>query len=158
MAPSALCHLTGRSGGRAGRHTVVDDHHGAAVERNASTPAPVQLAAPLQLHALTGLDVGDFPVVDADHPDDVGVDHAHIVLTDRSHAQFGLERNAQLSHEDHVEWSPEFACHFGRHRYTASGQTDDDGVGAAEVTQAGGESLAGVDPVAEHVPSSRRVL
>ena len=128
------------------------------MKRDASTPPPVQLAAPLQLHALTGLDVGDFPVVDGDHPDDVGIDHAHTVLTDRTHAQFGLERNAQLPYEDHVEWSLEFACDFGRHRYAAPGQPDDDGVGAAEVTQAIGESLARVDPVAEHVPSSRPLL
>ena len=45
------------------------------------------------------------------------------VLTDRSHGEFGLPRNAELADHDHVQWSTDRRGDFGGHRNPTARQT-----------------------------------
>jgi hypothetical protein len=70
-------------------------------------------------------------------------------LADRTHGELGLERHAELAHDDHVERGVERPRDLGRHRHTAARQTQHDGRLVAEVVQPGGEAPAGVDSISE---------
>ena len=67
----------------------------------------VAMRPTLEFGAFASLDGGEVGVAHTGPLHDVVVDHPNIGLSDRSHADLGLVGNAELAHENDVEWCPE---------------------------------------------------
>ena len=60
------------------------------------------------------------------------VEHPHTVLADGAEGQFGLERHAELAHDEDVERRLQCLGDLEGHRQAAARQAEDDDVPAAK--------------------------
>ena len=71
--------------------------------------------------------------------DDRGVEDPHPVLPDRAHAQLGLERHPELTHDDDIQRRAKRPRHLKRDRDAAPRQAQDNDRLAPQVPQPGGQ-------------------
>ena len=141
--------MTGSPRRRAGGDAIVDDHRDSADEIDSGSVSSEACGPALEFFALLLLDPAEVGCRGTDHTDDLVVDHPHAVLADRPHRQFGLARNADLAHDDHVEWRVQCAGDLVGDRDTSSRQCEHHRSGAAEVLELRGERFACVAAVSK---------
>ena len=86
--------------------------------------------------------------------DDLAVNHDYAVFAERTHRELLVPGQPELSHHDHVEGESERIRHLARHRNTATGQPQHDGIAPAQVQQALRQLATRVDPVHERYSHS----
>jgi hypothetical protein len=80
----------------------------------------------------------------------ISVEDADAAARHRSHSQLFVTRHAELTHEEHVQWSAKRPCDLVANRYTATGQSQDQQVRSAhERSELGGELTPGVGSILE---------
>jgi hypothetical protein len=82
--------------------------------------------------------------------DDLGVDDPHPVLSDRAHAQLGLERHPELAHDDHVQRRAQRLRHLERDRDPAPRQAKDNDGLAPQVPEPGGKPPSRIITIGEN--------
>jgi hypothetical protein len=77
------------------------------------TPKP--LGAALELSSFPAFDGVECLGRDSCPADRLRYDDAHVTLTDGAHGQLGQRRDAELAHDDHIQWSVEGSRHLRRY-------------------------------------------
>jgi hypothetical protein len=114
---------------------VVHHDRGAARQRH-RRPVAAQPAQPaVQPVPFPHLHAGDFLPGQPGQADHAVVDHPGAVLADGAEAVLRLERDAELTHHDHVERGPQLPGHLERDGHAAARQGEHDGIGAPQVPQ-----------------------
>ena len=141
---------------RAGRHPVVDENRGLAVQASCGARRSGTNGTPFELR---GVRVARRSRLVRRHPrgtDDFVVQDAYAALADRTHRELGLERHTELADEDHVEGRCELCGNLVRDGNPAARQTEDDDPFTAKVPESSGQATSGVHAVDErHVRSFR---
>ena len=112
-----------------------------------SVPQPNRTSFEFAVFAF--LDGGELVRLHACGGDDLFVQDAHASLADRAHGQLGLERDTELSDEDHVQGRSEVGCDHVRHGDTAVWQTENDDRIVPEMPQPTSQAMSGVHAVDE---------
>jgi hypothetical protein len=146
--------LTQRADGgfhsRPGCEAIIDDNDDTVGELQRWTVAAIEALAPLELETLARSYLINDGTGDAQLANDRFAHHAHVPDGDGAHRELRLARNTELTHEEHVERSPELARHFQSHRDATTRQPQDDDVLAISVGgEPRGELLAGVGAIME---------
>lgn len=132
------------------RDAVVDEDDGPSPELGRRPAAAIGGFPPCKLGALTvahGLERG---FVAGEPVEEVIVVYGDAAERYGADGELGIERRAELAHDEHVERRAEHCCHFGGDRHAATRQPEDDDVALETLaTQALGQLPAGLDAVAE---------
>jgi hypothetical protein len=112
-------YLTRGSGGRPGGDPVIDYNDRLSFDRHRDPATPEALGSPLQLDPLALLYRSQLFRRDAGHPDNLGVEDPHTILSDGTHPQLRLERHPKLADNDDVKRRVQRRCDFQRDRYPA---------------------------------------
>ena len=134
---------------RTGRHPVIDENRGLAVETRRERAVPEAKGTQFELAAFALLDGRELVRRHPRGTDDFVVQDAHAALADGTHRELGLERNTELAHEDHVEGRSELCGNLVRDGNPAARQTEDDDQVAPKVPKSGCQATSGVHAVDE---------
>jgi hypothetical protein len=149
--------LAGGARGGSGCDAVIDDDRDLADKRLAGTICPVALGACRYLGLLSLPDGGQLLIRDAGGVDDLGIDDPDPVLAHRAHAQFRLERRAELSDDDDIQWCAKCPGNLGCDTNAAARQAQDNSRLAAQVLKPRGELPACVVTISESHDTSLKL-
>ena len=76
----------------------------ARANRDRAMPAAEAFGPAAQFNSLLAFDSVHGIAIEMRFVHDTVVEHAHVVFADSSEGQFGLERDAELAHHQHIEW------------------------------------------------------
>ncbi len=149
---SPLCarHLARSARSRAGRDAIVDDQRGASRQRNTVARTAKPCGAARELLAFACLDLADLGSGNAGHGDNLLVEDADIAFADRAHRELGLERHAELAHDDDVEGSLQLLGDLKRDRDAPARQSEYDEILVGKGSEPLGESVTGIGAIGEH--------
>ena len=106
-----------------------------AADRRQRASAAVQRVAPIELHALADGHLLHQALRDAELVNQIVAEHFHAALGDRAHRELGMSGHAELAHEEDVERRVQPFRHLAGDGHAASGQTQDDDIGAIRVAR-----------------------
>ena len=93
---------------------------------------------------------------DPGRADDGLVHDPGTLLADRAHGQLGLAGDADLADDHDVQRGVQGLCHAHRDGDAAAGQTQDDGIGQAQLAQPLTQQPSGLVPVGEDLTARAR--
>ena len=113
-------HLTGRDGGGPGGEAVVDDHGGAALERDGGRGRAYGAHPVGEFGSGSGLYTGGFFFGDPGCPHDLNRGNFHLSFAEGAETEFGLGGHPEFADKNYVEGRLQAACHFGRDGHTTA--------------------------------------
>ena len=143
-------HLARDARGGPGGQPVVHDHGDPAVEVLALAATAQACRPRVQYGAFPLLDRRELTRRDLRPGQQVLVEHPGAALSDGTHGELGLEREAELADHDDVQGCVERVGHLVGDRHPSARQTQHHDVLAAQVLEMGGQLASGLDPVGEH--------
>jgi hypothetical protein len=112
---------------------VVDQDHGAALDRRRAPAGAVARVVPIDLEPLACGHLRDGCAREAQAPHEVVVQHLGAVFGDRAEGQLLVPGHAELAHEEDVERRVERARHLSGDGHAAAGQGEHQRIAASRV-------------------------
>ena len=88
---------------RTGREPIVDENHGPIANGRRTPPGTIQHIAPFEFQTFPDGNLLDERTRNAEILDQIGAEHLDAAGGDRAHGEFRMTRDAELTHEIHVQ-------------------------------------------------------
>ncbi|MNG04353.1 hypothetical protein D3C84_874790 [compost metagenome] len=117
------------------RQAIVNQNHHLILELHRRARSAIHLLTPQQFAGFPCDHSIERGLINRVCPQRMLIEDLNTAAGNRAHRQLLMGRNAQFAHQHQVEANVQRGRHFIRHRHTATGQGEDDDIGAMRVLE-----------------------